>query len=188
MNTNNKTKLFSIIIIALLIINTIAVSFLLLNKDKHHLPPPQQQGGAFHFLVTELKLDSSQIKQYQLLRDKHKNCTDSIRKETRDLKDSLFHLLKQHHSSDIVVQQQLDAIAQNERNLDEITFKHFKQLRAMCNAQQQEKFDEVIALAMRMQAPPQQHPPHHPNDGRPPRGEYPDFRSEDDNHMPPPQR
>jgi Spy/CpxP family protein refolding chaperone len=190
MNTNNKSKLFSIIIIALLLINTVAVSFLLLKKDKHRLPPPhpQQQGGAFNFLVKELKLDSSQIQQYQALRENHKNSADSIRQQKRKLKDSLFQLLKQHISSDVAVQQQLNAIAQNERYLDEITFNHFKQVRAICNAQQQTKFDEVIATAMRMQAPQRQHPLHHPNSGRPPRGEEPDDRPEDDNRPPPPQK
>lgn len=147
--------------------------------------PPQQKSGAYGFLRKELQLDSAQIQQYQLLRDNHKKCADSIRQETIVLKDSLFQLLKQHISSDIAVQKHLTAIAQNERNLDELTFNHFKRVRAICNEQQQVKFDEVIATAIKMQAP-QQHAPQHPNDGRPPRDEEPEGKPEDDNRPPPP--
>ena len=188
MITNNKSKFFNILIVVLLLLNTVTVCFLLLRNDKHKHQPPHQQGGAFNFLVKELKLDSSQIKQYQSLRDNHKNKVDSIKEEIRDSKDSLFNLLKINNSNDSNVQQKLSIIALHERNLNTLTFNHFKLLRNICNTQQQIKFDEVIATAIKMSAPQHQEPPphHHLKNGRPPGDEERDGRPEDDNRPPPP--
>ncbi len=184
MITYNKSKFFNILIVVLLLLNTVTVCFLLIRNDKHQ--PPHQQGGAFNFLVKELALDSMQIQQYQVLRNNHKNKADSIRKEVRVIKDSLFNLIKINDSSDSTIQQKLSIIALHERNLNALTFNHFKLLRAICNAEQQIKFDKVIATAVKMNAPHQDPPHHHPQNGRPPRDEEPDGRPEDDNRPPPP--
>ncbi len=187
MDTNNKSKFFTILVVGLLLLNTSVVVFLLVKRDKHHPPPhPQQQGGAFNFLVKELSFDSAQIKQYQGLRNNHKQTMDSIRNEMRVVKDSLFNLLKTNNSSDVIVQQKLNCIAQSERCIDEITFNHFKRVRAICNVAQQTKFDEVIATAMKMNAPQHQSPP--PRDGKPPRDEEPEGMPRDEHRPPPPER
>lgn len=174
-----KNKIFNVVILLLLLINTGIVTFLLLNKKKQQtqLPHPQQ-GGAFRFLVKELKLDSVQIKNYEVLRDKHKNSVDSIKNATRELKDSLFNLIKTNSSSDEIVQQKLNKIAAAQKEIDAITFNHFKQVRLICNVTQQQKFDEIIAQALKMTAPQMHHRP-------PPRKE--NERPEDgDEHFPPP--
>ena len=172
MNSNNKSRWLGVIIILLLLINAATIVFLLVGKNRHH---PPQNGGAFAFLVKELNLDSNQKNEYKKLRDQHRNSVDELRLQLKHNKDSLFDLLKISDVADANVNRKLDSIALLNRKIDEITFSHFKQVRAICNAQQQEKFDEVIAQAMQMQAPKEQHPPHHPPDGyRPPREDEPE--------------
>ena len=158
MNTNNKSRWLGAIIILLLLINAATIIFLLIGKNKHHLPPPN--GGAFGFLVKELALDANQKNQYQKLRDQHRNSVEGLRTQLKNTKDSLFDLLKKSNVTDVNVHQKLDFIASLNSKIDEITFSHFKQVRAICNPQQQLKFDEVIAQAMQIQAPKQQ-PSHH---------------------------
>jgi Spy/CpxP family protein refolding chaperone len=175
MNTNNKSRWFGAIIILLLLINAATIIFLLIGKNKHHLPPPQN-GGAFGFLVKELALDSNQKNEYQKLRDQHRNSVEGLRTQLKNNKDSLFNLLKKSNVTDENVHPKLDSIASLNRKIDEITFIHFKQVRAICNPQQQMKFDEVIAQAMQIQAPKQE-PSHHsppPNKDRLPREEEPE--------------
>ena len=180
MNTNNKSRWFGAIIILLLLINAATIIFLFIGKNKHHLPPPQN-GGAFAFLVKELALDSNQKNEYQKLRDQHGNSVEGLRMQLKNNKDSLFDLLKVSSVADANVHQKLDSIASLNRKIDEITFSHFKQVRAICNPQQQIKFDEVIAQAMQMQAPKQEHPHRRP----PPNGEKPP-REDDPEDGPPP--
>lgn len=183
MNTNIKSKLFSSTIILLLLVNTAAIAFMLLNKNKKtkHPAPIEQQGNAFVFLVKELKLDSNQIQQYTTLLNAHRASADSIKIIKRQAKESLFSLLKTSNETDANVQLQLNNIAQLERSFDEITFAHFKKVRALCNTQQQAKFDEVIATAMKMQAPQHRPPPH---DRRPPEDREQNGIPEDDNRPP----
>ena len=183
MNTNIKGKLFSITIIVLLLVNTAAIALVLLHngKQKKVLPQQREKGGTFVFLVKELKLDSNQESQYSTLRNAHKASTDSIGKLRRVVKDSLFQLLKTNISTDAIVQKQLNEVAYLEKAYDEITFNHFKQVRALCNIQQQKRFDEIIGEAIKI-SPAQKHPPH---DRRPPEDREPNGRPEDDNRPPP---
>jgi Spy/CpxP family protein refolding chaperone len=180
MNIIRNNKLLSTVIILLLVINATTIAFLMLRKDIHLLPPPpKQSSGAFNFLVKELKLDSTQIKVYQNLKEAHKENVDALREELKNTKDSLFELLKQVELSDIKVQSKLDSIALLNKRIDEITFSHFKQVRSICSDTQKKKFDEIIAEAMRMQGPQRsQHQPPPPRNERERNGEPRD--------MPPP--
>lgn len=178
MNPGNKNKLFSIVIILLLLLNTAVVVFLLLKKDKHRPPPhkKEQAGGAFEFLVKELQLDSAQIAKYTTLKDEHHEKADSLSEEKRRMKDLFFGLMKTKEFPDEEVQKKLDTIAIIDRTLDKVTFAHFKKLRAICNSQQQLKFDSIIMDVLHSQKPPrpeehENHPPPHHNmdgDGPPP--------------------
>ncbi|MFY7963651.1 MAG: hypothetical protein ACOVO1_02035 [Chitinophagaceae bacterium] len=58
------------------------------------------------------------------------------------------------------------------KKIDEITFAHFKEVRAICNAQHKKKFDEIIVKALKMQARKgSRHRPPPMEEGRPPREE-----------------
>jgi Spy/CpxP family protein refolding chaperone len=180
MNFTNKNKIFSTVIILLLIINTATVTFLLLKKDRHLPPPHQQMGNAFEFLVKELNMDSSQKNQYQLLKVKHKEAVDIYREQLKSTKNSLFKLLENAGVMDTSVQKYLNAVALINRQIDEITFSHFKQVRTICNPDQQKKFDKVIIRALEMQSPKGLHRPPSKDEDRPPRDE------QDPNHPPEP--
>jgi len=161
MNANNKSRFFSIIIVLLLLINTGAITFLLLKKRQNNLPSiPPPPGDAFNFLVRELKLNPSQISNYHTLKENHHELVELLRDKLKNNKDSLFQLLKSNNIGDISVQVKLDSIASINKQIDEITFNHLKQVRSLCNINQQQKFDKIIAQAMHIQA--QGKPPHFP--------------------------
>lgn len=176
MNSQNKNKLFNVTIILLLLLNTAVVVFMLIKKDTHHLPPhkKQQRGGGFEFLVKELVLDTNQTTQYEILRQQHQQKIDSLREEKKRLKDLFFSFMKTSETADTNVQKKLDTIAMVDRKVDELTFIHFKKLRAICNAQQQAKFDAIIMDALHSQKPPKaerpgnEPPPHRGKDGEEP--------------------
>ncbi len=179
MNTNSKSRWFGAIIILLLLINAATIVFLFIGKNKHHLTPPQN-GGAFAFLVKELGLDTDQKNEYQKLRDQHRNSVEGLRMQLKKNKDSLFDLLKVSSVADANFHQKLDSIASLNRKIDEITFYHFKQVRAICKPRQQIKFDEIISQAMQMQASREQHSHHRP----PPNGDKPPIDDESEDRPP----
>jgi hypothetical protein len=50
-------------------------------------------------------------------------------------------------------------IGKKQTELERLTYGHFRQVRALCDAGQQKKFDTVIQEALRMMAPPPPPPP-----------------------------
>ena len=175
--TNNRW--FTAVILLLLTANIVTLALLWTNKNKEqhteeHLPPPQGGGNeVFEFLTHELNLDSVQQQAYSKMRDEHRAGAKLLQDSIRKAKDALFALLKQQNTADSVIAVYSRKAADAGQALDELTFRHFQKLRAICNAAQQEKFDKIIQDALRMMRPPRrQGPPpppgmHHPEDGPP---------------------
>jgi hypothetical protein len=93
---------------------------------------------------------------------------DSIKKA----KDEFFALLQQAPASDTSIQIKSNHVAAAEQQLEIFTFRHFQKLRAICNREQQKKFDSIIKDVLRRMSPGRRPP------GPPPPGM--------DGHMPAP--
>ena len=122
------------------------------------LPPPPS-GQVFEFLTHELKLDPAQQEAYRKLRDEHRAGQREIQDNIRKAKDAFFALLQQPNVSDSLIQSYSARAVAADQKLDEFTFRHFQKLRAICNAEQQKRFDEIIQDALRQMAPPRHEGP-----------------------------
>jgi len=171
--TNNRW--LSVITLLLLTANIVTLALLWTNKKaggrgEGVYPPPQ--GQVFEFLTNELKLDASQQETYRKLRDEHRGGQKAIQDSIRKAKDEFFTLLQQPAVSDSMIHIYSRKAVDAEQRLDEFTFRHFQKLRAICNAEQQKRFDEIIQDALRRMAPPRRQGPPPPG-MRPPEGEGP---------------
>jgi len=154
-----STKFLKLTIIILLLVNIATLIFMWSNHKRHggHMPPPPHGGaGAFEFLAEELKLDAAQIKQFDEMRTRHHENVRNVQEKSRDLHHRFFDLLATSDSSAAV--QLADSMAQIQKQIELLTFDHFKQVRAICKPDQQKKFDKVINEALHMMAP--KPPPH----------------------------
>lgn len=151
----NKTRLLYIVIAVLVLINgvTLAVMFTHNRHGGKHGPP------AHEWLAKQLNFSTTQQQQYHTLLEQHRTGMETIHKQDRDLHDRFFKLLQGAATDSVTVQQLADSIAQNRVQTELQTFYNFKQIRAICTPQQQQKFDEVVKDVLRMMAPPQ-HRPH----------------------------
>ena len=136
-----NTKFLKITIIVLLLVNIATLTFMWVSHKHHggeHMPPPPHgQGGpkAFEFLVHELKLDESQVKQFEEMRNKHHENVQDVQGKNRDMHHRFFDLLAKNDSSSAV--QLADSMAQYQKQIDLLTFNHFLQVRAICKSDQQ---------------------------------------------------
>jgi Spy/CpxP family protein refolding chaperone len=163
MSTTAKNKLLTWLVILLLIANTATLAMFWLNKKPH---PPQPKGAPNEFLIKELKLDTKQQEQLDVLVIEHRQMAEQIREKIRTAKDNLFDLVKNANATDSAKQTAAAACSKLTEQLDVLTVNHFQKLRALCNAEQQKKFDEIIHDVTRMMAQP---PPGRPG-GPPPHG------------------
>src|SRR5262245_21103003 len=127
MSTNSKNKLLTWLVILLLAANAVTIAMFWLNKKQR---PPQPKGTPKDFLIKELKLDSAQQVQFEILVKQHKDSAESLRKKIRGAKEAFFDLLKQTNVSDSAKQSAARAISTRTEALDLMTLEHFQKIRA----------------------------------------------------------
>lgn len=141
MNSGTKNKLLVWLVVLLLVANAATITMFWLGRTKH---PPQHKGTPQEFLVQELKLDTKQQEQLDLLRKDHRQAAELLREKIKNAKESFFDLLKQSNVTDSAKQAAAKAVSASTEELDLLTLNHFQKVRALCTPQQQTKFDEII--------------------------------------------
>lgn len=160
----NRNKWTTIAFLVLIALNIITLSTLWIMHERGAERPNGNQPALVDFLVTELGLDSAQKKQLIVLRDEHRQKMQTIRRNNRDAKNAFFDLLQQEDLSDTALAAAAKEAARYDAETDRLTFRHFQQIRSLCNAEQKIKFQSVIRQVLRMMAPP----PGRPQGGPPP--------------------
>jgi len=136
-------------IIMLFVLNLMTLAYLLFGLHPS-LPPPmgefERQGPEKRgdMIIEKLKLDDAQKKQFEDLKAEHRKQIESIQESSRKLHDDYFGILKTDpvdtNKANMIVQQ----IADNQKELDRVTFKHFEKLRGVLNNEQKELFVKLI--------------------------------------------
>ncbi len=168
MNNTSKNKLLTWLVVLLLLANAITITLFWMGKARH---PQQPNGTPQEFLVQQLKLDSKQQEQLQVLVKEHQQSAALLRKKIRESKEAFFDLLHQPVITDSVKQAAANTASKNTEALDLLTFNHFKKIRLLCTAEQQKKFDQIIREVTNMIIQPR--PPGRPGNntqGPPPEG------------------
>ena len=172
-----SNRFLKLVIIILLLVNIATLTFMWTGRGHHegHMPPPPipRHGGpgtAFEFLVHQLNFDEAQVKQFEALRSAHRQSAEQIRDKNRKMHHRFFDLLKNLPADSVLSMQLADSMALCQKQIEMLTFNHFKELRGICKPDQQKKFDEVINQALEMLAPKPPRPPHGPEGPPPPPG------------------
>ncbi|MEO7983415.1 MAG: periplasmic heavy metal sensor [Bacteroidota bacterium] len=175
MNPASKNKLLLWLIALLVVANIASITLFWLGKGKQPSPP---KGTPNEFLVKELKLDTKQQEQLELLVKEHRQAAEQLRTKTREAKEAFFDLLKQPTITDSIKKEAAQKISVSTEELDLLTLAHFQKIRALCNPEQQKNFDQIIHELTRMMGQPrppmgqgngpQGPPPGGPDGDRPP--------------------
>ncbi len=149
-----NNRWLSIATLILLVANIVTLTLLWTNKKNDATDKKDPPAPVFEFLTKELQLNEQQQAAYKLLRDKHQADQKKFRDSIRKAKDALFSLLKQPNVADSLLQEYSRRATAFDQQLDIITFKHFQEVRALCNTEQQKKFDTIIQDVLRRMAGP----------------------------------
>lgn len=151
MSTASKNKLLTWLVIVLLVANAATLVLFWLNKSQG---PPQPKGSPKDFLLKELKLDTKQQEQLEVLMKEHREAAKGIRMKVKEAKDSLFALIKEPGITDSIKQAAAANASRYTEQLDVLTLNNFQKIRSLCNPDQQKKFDEIIKEVLGMMAQP----------------------------------
>ncbi|OCX53462.1 hypothetical protein BEL04_03940 [Mucilaginibacter sp. PPCGB 2223] len=124
---------------------------------------PRGQENTKSFIIAQLGLNQSQQQAYGELVQHHRQNVGLIQERLHEAKDAFFNSLSDTKTTQV----QLDSLSAHivacESKLDMLTYEHLKKVRALCNDQQKEKFDNIIKQVLRMMGPaggrPQGPPP-----------------------------
>jgi len=133
----NRTKFYNIIICLLLISNFVLLYFALQKSSRGFDPD-----GPKNIIIEKLHFDENQIKSYQKLIDKHRKDIRKNNDQILMLKKELYSNLKTNDSK-----KELDSIATQigviQKQIEEIHFNHFLDIKALCKPEQLSKFDSL---------------------------------------------
>jgi hypothetical protein len=146
-----KTKLLTIAVVGLLILNFGLLSFLWFGNGQERVPQGANNGRgqskALEFLMKELHFDAQQraICDTRLL--KHRFLMDSLSDASRTTHDRLFDHLKIGDTTGVALLGEI----QRQKQLE--VFNYFHAIRTVCKEEQKSHFDRIIYDAMRMLRP-----------------------------------
>lgn len=128
----NKTKLLSVAVIALLVLNFGILGFLFLSK-KHELNGRKMPR---EIVIEKLHFDENQIVEYEKIITEHqksiRNLDDSIRKT----KNELYQLLNEEKISSVQKDSLYFKLANYQKQIETTHFNHFLEIKKLCKKEQ----------------------------------------------------
>lgn len=152
-------------VIILFVFNLLTLAYVLfgLKRNVPQFPPgPQPVLSA----EDKLQLNPEQRMQFEGLKQEHRKEMEKLQNISKDLHDKYLDQLK---SDDIDTSKRnglLQEIADNQKEMDKVTFSHFEKLRGICTPEQKKLFnlfiDEIARSLRPPEGPPEGRPPHSP--------------------------
>ena len=138
-----------LVLVAILLLTNIAtLSIYWLKKPDHDNGPGRNPGEREkrmgQFMVDQMKFDADQEAAYWKMRDSMMNIQKPVMDSIRSSKKRFFDLLNQPDATDSLLTAHSNEIADLQKKLDIVTFRHFQKVRSICRPDQLEKFDTVI--------------------------------------------
>lgn len=141
---------YKIVIVLLLLLNAGTLGYLWLSKDKPGHSPADMRPGPGHrnhvdrLMSEKLQLSAEQEDLFHGLKMEHNEQMIELQKQERKLHTDLFILLKAKNIDTAAKNNYLVQLERNDRMKEEVTFEHFRKLRAILKPEQEPKFDELV--------------------------------------------
>jgi len=152
-----RETLLTLTTCALLVINIGTLVYLIAGKPEER---PRGNRVVDKLIIEGLKLNETQIGQFEELKHDHRSQINEVERRERKLQKVYFELLQQEKPDHAVadsVSQLLGAIQEEKL---QITFDHFSDLKGICSPEQKVLFDSLIADISRALMMPPKPPPH----------------------------
>jgi hypothetical protein len=159
-----KTKLLTITVIGLLVLNLATLGFLFISGSKGHKPPhdsPEGRQIPREIIINRLHFDVNQQKDYDKIIQWHRGEIKKLDSEIREAKIELYSQLKESQL-DLKVKDSLIAVINTNQKQIEIThFKHFEEVKKLCDKDQLEDFNELTEELSKLFSPNKPPRPRH---------------------------
>ena len=155
-----RTKLLTIAVIGLLVINFGTLAFLLLN-GKGHRPPQEGRQKPKEIIIKKLHFDEAQQNEYSKLIEWHRGEITKLDGNIREAKNELYSELLQPKTNIKTKDSLILVINSNQKQIEQTHFKHFEDIKKLCHENQKEDFNELTNELGRIFAPNKPRRPRH---------------------------
>lgn len=138
-----KTKLLTITVIGLLLLNFATLGFLFLKEPKGQRQPHEGRRQPKEIIVEKLHFDASQQKDYAKLIQWHQEEITRLDKNIRLAKNKLYTLLSQIEANPNTKDSLIAVINSNQKQVEVTHFKHFEDIKKLCHEDQREDFNSL---------------------------------------------
>lgn len=131
------------------------------------------------FVIRNLKFDAQQVQKYDVLVTAHHEAMKRLGTDAASYRNALFTNLKYAGNGGLNTDSFAQLIANNQKQVELVTYNHFAAVRALCTEPQKATFDNIITdVIKKMNGGPHKGPPPGrdgppPGEGRPPREDGP---------------
>lgn len=156
-----KTKLLTITIIGLLLLNLGTLGFLFLNGPKgHRLPHEGGRPQPKEIIIEKLHFDAAQQKDYAKLIQWHRGEITRLDSTIRQTKNELYAQLNEAEVNTKTKDSLIVLLNSCQKQIEETHFKHFTDIKKLCHQDQLEDFSELTEELSRIFAPKPHRPRH----------------------------
>lgn len=155
-----KTRLLTIAVIGLLLLNLGTLGFLFLNDPKGNRPPHGGRPEPKEIIIEKLHFDAQQQKDYAKLIQWHRSEITKLDDNIRQAKNELYSQLNQSEVNVKIKDSLITVVNSYQKRVEETHFKHFEDIKKLCHQDQMENFNELTEELSRIFAPKPRRPRH----------------------------
>jgi Spy/CpxP family protein refolding chaperone len=155
-----RTKLLTITIIGLLLINLATLGFLFLNGSKPDGRPHEGRRQPKTIIIEKLQFDAAQQNEYEKLIRWHRGAIDQLDDSIRQTKNTLYSGLSESNINTKTKDSLIAVLNAYQKQVEETHFKHFEDIKKLCKPEQQEDFKALTEELSRIFAPRPRRPRH----------------------------
>ena len=155
-----KTKLLTITVIGLLLINLGTLGFLFLNNHTAFGPQHDDRPMPREIIIEKLHFDVGQQKEYDKLISIHQSEISALDDNIRNTKNKLYAQLNETEVSVKIKDSLINLLNSYQKQIEETHFKHFESIKKLCQKDQMVEFKNLTDELGRIFAPKPRMPQH----------------------------
>lgn len=134
----NRTRFYQVVIVLLLVSNLLLVFFCVwpARRHGHDADSPRD------IIIRKLDMDKEQVRLYDRLIQKHRSEIAERDRQMMDCKNTLYALLPMD-AQPATTDSLTTAIAAIQKDIEQIHFEHFLQIKALCRPEQLPAYEEL---------------------------------------------
>lgn len=157
-----KSKLLTLSVIGLLVINMATLGFLFLNGPRGNRPPhDDDRQKPREIIIDKLHFDDNQQKEYNQIIKVNQDEVRRLDNNIRQTKQTLYSQLSEPEVNSKTKDSLVACITLYQKQIEETHFKHFEEIKKLCHPDQLDDYNDLTYELARIFAP-----------NRPPRREH----------------